>query len=138
MAFPLLLCIVSLPLHGIAAAPEAVAAKVQQVRKARAEGLLGQPVTGGKGEVVGHIVDVLIDQNGQPSAAVVEFAGFFGLGNRQVAVDWKALAFAIAQDRIVIHLDIDANQIKAMPEYTPSAISVPVATPSGATADKAH
>jgi sporulation protein YlmC with PRC-barrel domain len=135
---PLLLCVVSLSLPGVAAVPETTPAKVQQIRKARAEGLLGQPVTDGKGDTVGHIVDVLIDENGEPSAAVVEFAGFFGLGNRQVAVDWKALAFAIVQDRIVIRLGLDADQIKAMPEYTPSANSVPVATPSGATADKPH
>jgi hypothetical protein len=115
-----------------ASPPEPPPAKVEQVRKARAEPLLGQPVTDGKGDVVGNIVDVLVDPAGTPQAAVIEFSGFFGLGNRRVAVDWKALAFTVDQDRIVIRLHLDADKIKAMPEYTPEASSVPVATPTAA------
>ncbi len=104
------------------------------MRKARAEPLLGQPVTDGKGDVVGNIVDILIDPSGTPQAAVIEFSGFFGLGNRRVAVDWKALDFTIDQDHIVIRPHLDADKIKTMPEYTPEASSVPVATPSAAAA----
>jgi hypothetical protein len=116
------------------APPEPAPAKVEQVRKAHAEPLLGQSVTDGKGDVVGTIVDVLIDPSGTPQAAVLEFSGFFGLGNRRVAVDWKALDFSVDQDRIVIRLHLDADKIKAMPEYKPEAASVPVATPTAAAA----
>jgi hypothetical protein len=112
-------------------------AKVEQVRKAHAEPVLGQPVTDGNGDVVGNIVDILVDPSGTPQASVIEFSGFFGLGNRRVAVDWKALDFAVKQDHIVIRLHLDADKIKAMPEYTPEASSVPVATPTAA-ATKPH
>jgi hypothetical protein len=109
-----------------AAKPEP--AKIQQVSKAHAEGLLGQPVDDGKGNIVGHVVDVLIDGTGKPQAAVIDFAGFFGFGNRQIAVDWQALAFSPAKDRIDVSIHLDADKLKAMPEYQPEATSVPVVT----------
>ena len=52
-------------------------------------------VLDGKGNVIGAIVNVLINKRGVPKAAVVEFAGFLGVGNRDVAVEWDALRFAV-------------------------------------------
>ena len=108
-------------------------AKVEQVRKAAAESLLGQPVTDAKGDVFGHVVDVLIDVDGTPHAAVIESSGFFGIGNRQMAVDWKALKFSVLQDHIAISVHLDPDELKAMPEYKPEAPSVPVATQAAPT-----
>jgi hypothetical protein len=101
-------------------------AKVQQVSKAHAEALLGQPVSDGKGNVVGHVMDV--DDTGKPKAAVIDFAGFFGFGNRQIAVDWQALGFSPANGRIDISILLDADKLKSMPVYQPEATSVPVVT----------
>jgi sporulation protein YlmC with PRC-barrel domain len=113
-----------------APAPTKVEAKVEQVRKARAESLFGQPVTDAKGDVFGRVVDVLIDADGTPHAAVIETSGFFGIGNRQMAVAWKALSFSVKQDQIGISVRLDPDQLKAMPEYKSEAPSVPVATPA--------
>ncbi len=104
--------------------------KVEKLGKSQAEGVLGQPVLNTKGQAIGHVVDVLIDPEGRPQAAVIEFAGFFGLGNRDVAVDWKALRFAVQNDRILIHVALETAALKAMPLYKPAAKSVPVATPA--------
>src|ERR1700734_107130 len=49
-----------------AAPPPSTPAKVEQVRKAVAESLLGQPVTDVKGDLFGRVVDVLIDADGTP------------------------------------------------------------------------
>ncbi len=116
-----------------AAAP-APPTPVKQVRKAAAEGLLGQAVTDAKGDVFGHVVDVLIDADGRPRAAVVEFTGFFGIGNRHIAVAWDSLHFAVEQDHIAITVPLDAAKLTAMPEYRQEAASVPVATPAAAPA----
>ncbi|HUZ62540.1 MAG TPA: PRC-barrel domain-containing protein [Acetobacteraceae bacterium] len=110
--------------------PSPPPAKVEHVRKARAESILGEPVRDAKGSKIGHIVDVLIDRRGRLNAAVIEFEGFFGVGNRKIAVAWRALHFAVVKDRIVISLGLDAARIKAMPEYKTSAKVVPVATPA--------
>jgi sporulation protein YlmC with PRC-barrel domain len=112
-----------------AAPPAKIEAKVERVRKARAESLLGQPVTDAKGDVFGHVVDVLIDADGAPHAAVIESSGFFGIGNRDMAVDWKALTFSVHEDHIAISVGLDPDQLKAIPEYKSEAPSVPVATP---------
>jgi hypothetical protein len=119
-------CQESTPARPVKPAP----AKIEQVRKARAEGLLGQPVMDANGDVFGHVVDVLIDADGTPHAAVIEFAGFFGIGDRRVAVAWDALQFKTQQDHIAIVVPLDIPKLKAMPEYTQEANSVPVATPS--------
>ncbi len=115
-----------------AAPPPPPPTQVKQVRKAAAEGLLGQEVTDAKGDVFGHVVDVLIDADGTPRAAVVEFTGFFGIGNRRIAVAWTSLHFQVEQDHIAITVPLDAARLTAMPEYTQEAASVPVATPAAA------
>lgn len=91
--------------------------------------MLGQAVLNDKGATIGHIVNVLIDQNGKTNAVVIEFAGFFGVGDRKVAVAWDALRFAVVKDQIAITVTLDAAKVKALPEYQPDAKSVPVATP---------
>ena len=83
-----------------------------------------------KGETIGHVVDVLIDTEGKPQAAVIEFAGFFGLGDRDVAVDWKALRFSVEKEKILIRIALAPAALKAMPLYKPAAKSVSVATPA--------
>jgi sporulation protein YlmC with PRC-barrel domain len=104
--------------------------RVERVVRSAAEGVLGKPVLDAKGQTIGHVVDVLIDAEGRPQAAVIEFAGFLGLGNRDVAVDWMALRFAVLKDRILIHVTLDPAALKKMPLYKPAAKSVPVATPA--------
>jgi hypothetical protein len=110
--------------------PAAKPAKLEHIQKAQAEGILGEAVLDAKGDKIGRIVDVLINAEGTPHAAVIEFAGFLGVGNRDIAVDWKALHFAVAKSRIVISLDLDAAKLKAMPAYKTDAKTVPVAAPA--------
>jgi sporulation protein YlmC with PRC-barrel domain len=112
------------------AAEKPLPAKVKTVGRSRAEGILGQPVVDAKGETIGHIVDVLIDTEGKPQAAVIEFAGFLGLGDRDVAVDWKALRFSVQKEKILIRVALEPAALKAMPLYKPAAKSVSVATPA--------
>lgn len=114
----------SVPLEALKALPP----KVETVVRTSAEGILGQPVHDAKGQTIGNVVDVLIDPEGRPQAAVIEFAGFFGLGNRDVAVDWKALVFTVENDEILIRVALEPVALKAMPPYKPSAETVPVAT----------
>jgi sporulation protein YlmC with PRC-barrel domain len=107
--------------------PQVRPPKLEHVPKAHAEGLLGQPVIDAKGTVIGHVVDVLIDQTGKPKAAVIEFAGFLGLGDRKIAVSWTALEFSVAKDQISIVVTLDADKLKALPQYQEDDQSVPVA-----------
>src|SRR5471032_713761 len=53
------------------------------------QGILGVEVHSTSNETMGRIVDV----EGTPRAAIIDFGGFLGLGSRKIAVDWKALHF---------------------------------------------
>ena len=80
--------------------------------------ILGRQVRSKADENIGRIVDVIVDRSGQVRAAVIDFGGFFGVGNRKIAVDWDALDFATDSDkRDFVKLDLTRDQIKTAPEY---------------------
>jgi hypothetical protein len=85
--------------------------------KNKAQAILGQPVASTKGENMGRIVDVIVDKEGMPRAAIIDFGGFLGVGSRKIAVDWNALHFAPAGKPAQITLDLTRDQLKAAPEY---------------------
>jgi hypothetical protein len=60
----------------------------------------------------------VVDRNGQVRAAVIDFGGFLGVGNRKVAIDWSALRFSPTGSNYErITLDLTRDQVKAVPEY---------------------
>ena len=83
------------------------------------QAVLGKEVRSSADEDMGRIVDVLVDQAGHVRAAVIDFGGFLGVGNRKVVVDWSALHFAPADQPDRISLDLTRNQVKQAPEYKP-------------------
>ena len=58
------------------------------------DAVLGRQVRSIAGEDMGRVVNVVVDQSGQVRAAIIDFGGFLGVGNRKIAVDWNALHFA--------------------------------------------
>jgi uncharacterized protein YdeI (BOF family) len=85
------------------------------------QGILGKEVRSDANENMGRIVDVIVDRSGQVRAAIIDFGGFLGVGNRKVAVAWNALRFPPdAKDpKKVGHIGLDLNrdQVQAAPEY---------------------
>jgi hypothetical protein len=98
----------------------AAARSVHNVPKSEADGVLGREVTGADGKEMGRIVDVIVDQGGQPRAAVIDFGGFLGVGNRKIAVDWRSLHFNPTDKTKPVTLDMTPDQIKAAPAYRES------------------
>ena len=83
------------------------------------------------GENMGRIVDVIVDRTGQVRAAIIDFGGFLGVGSRKIAVDWKALSFPPATQKIDrVTLELNKDQVRAAPEYKPDKPIV-VLGPSG-------
>ena len=81
-------------------------------------GVLGKKVVGPDGKDLGLVVDVVVAADGHPSAAVIDFGGFLGVGNRKIAVDWKALHFVpAAGKRYSVVLELTRDQVKPAPEY---------------------
>lgn len=94
---------------------------LQEVGTDEAFGILGKQVRGAAGENMGLVVDILVDSDGQPRAAVIDFGGFLGVGNRKVAIDWKLLQFQPSNKDAPILLNLVRAQVQAAPEYKSNA-----------------
>jgi PRC-barrel domain len=84
-----------------------------------AVGILGKSVYSAAGEDMGHVVDVIVKRNGEVRAAVIDFGGFLGVGNRTIAVDWSALRFPTSGPMDHIILEFTRDQVRLAPEYKP-------------------
>lgn len=108
-------------------------ASQEVIYRGEATSILGRPVTGPDRGAVGRIVDVLVDEAGQPRAVVIELGGFMGVGTRRIAVAWRALRFAPgAAGRDAVTLEMTVDQVRATPEYKPAGRPVTVAAPPAA------
>jgi hypothetical protein len=105
---------------------EPSAPKVVHVPPTEVVAILGQPVIGPDGKTMGRLIDVLVNEDGRPTAAVIDFGGFMGVGARRIAVRWNALHFAPGAVKAPITLDWTIDQIKAAPEYGNPAKPAPV------------
>lgn len=82
--------------------------------------ILGKKVFGRNGEDMGRVVDVLADRDGRPRAAIIDFGGFLGVGNRRVAVDWRSLQIDPANVDKPVILGLSREQVNAAPEFKES------------------
>jgi len=81
------------------------------------QAVLGKDVRSSSDEDMGRLVDVVVDRQGQPRAAIIDFGGFLGVGSRKIAVDWGALNFAREAAKGVITVELTRDQVKAAPEF---------------------
>ena len=105
--------------EGAAAQPDTTASpSVTILETQEVQGILGRDVRSLTDEDMGRIVDILVDGEGGVRAAIIDFGGFLGVGNRKIAVDWKALHFVpAAGKRYSVVLELTRDQVKAAPEY---------------------
>jgi sporulation protein YlmC with PRC-barrel domain len=80
--------------------------------------ILGKNVHSSTGEDMGRLVDVIVDTDGRPRAAIIDFGGFLGVGSRKIAVDWSMLKFVPSDPKgNVITVALTRDQVKAAPEF---------------------
>jgi hypothetical protein len=70
------------------------------------------------GERVGRVIDVLIDGNAQPQAAVLDVGSLISHDRRSIAADWSALRFVTKDDELELQMDLSDAQIDAAPPYS--------------------
>ena len=81
------------------------------------ESVLGKSVRSANGDELGRIIDLIIDKDGRPRAAIIDFGGFLGVGSRKIAVDWRALRFTSDGKVGRLSLQLSRNQVRVSPEY---------------------
>ena len=62
---------------------EALGARLQRFARTDFFRILGKEVRSPSGQAMGRIVDLLVDETGRPSAAIIDFGGFLGSGYPQ-------------------------------------------------------
>ncbi|ABE38382.1 PRC-barrel domain-containing protein [Rhodopseudomonas pseudopalustris] len=101
-----------------AAAAKAAPPSVTVISSDDARGVLGREVRSAADEDMGRIVDIVVDKEGKPRAAIIDFGGFLGVGSRKIAVDWAALKFGkVAKKEDKVTLALTRDQVRAAPEY---------------------
>ncbi len=83
------------------------------------DSVIGKPVRSAAGEDMGRIIDIVVDREGRPRAAIIDFGGFLGVGSRKIAVDWRALHFSADNKPGRAVLQLTRNQVRVSPEYKP-------------------
>ena len=92
--------------------------------------LMGKRLFGQGGEELGRVVDLLVDTEGRPLAAVVDVGGFMGLGIRRVALAWELLRFRVEPDMVRMSVEIGADRVTAAPEYRPGDATTILCAPA--------
>jgi sporulation protein YlmC with PRC-barrel domain/osmotically-inducible protein OsmY len=82
----------------------------------KATELIGMDVRNQQEEKIGTISDVIVDfQSGQAPFAVLSSGGFFGVGNRMLAIPIANFQQNAAQDQLV--LNMDRERLKSAPTF---------------------
>lgn len=115
--WPISLILIAALACGAARAEDTTPADQAIIYTGEATSILGRSVRDPSGQVLGRVVDVLVDETGRPRAAVIDVGGFMGVGNRRIAVGWQAMHFQPAAEHAQILLELNADQLKSVPDY---------------------
>lgn len=115
------------PLGAPAEAPPAkgaAAAGAVRTDRLRLFGMMDREVVGPDHDTVGHIIDVLVNEDGRPQAVLVETGGFMGVGDRKIAIGWRDIVFDEAHPDGPVHTAMTTDQVRAAPAYQPGAPAI--------------
>ncbi|SCZ45751.1 PRC-barrel domain-containing protein [Afifella marina] len=83
-----------------------------------AEDIMGATVYGSNDESVGDIDDVIVGQNGDVRAVIIDVGGFLGIGEKPVAVEYDTLNVQKdANGETRYSINATQNQLEDAPEY---------------------
>lgn len=83
----------------------------------KSKAIIGAKVVNAEGDSVGQVKELLIAANGMVRGALITTGGFLGLGERDVAVDWRDLTLARDGKSVRVTVKLNDEQLKALPEY---------------------
>jgi sporulation protein YlmC with PRC-barrel domain len=108
--------------RGTAAQPsEAYRTAADILDKHRATSVIGKNVDTPAGDNIGEIKDIVLDDSGKATHAIISYGGAAGINARQVAVPWKTVTSMVRKDRIVMNrsqLESAPVLPEAQPDFT--------------------
>jgi sporulation protein YlmC with PRC-barrel domain len=67
--------------------------------------IIGEAVVNHQNEDLGRIHELVIDaKEGRLAYAVLSFGGFMGLGNKLIALPWRAFEFAKSENKLILNV----------------------------------
>jgi sporulation protein YlmC with PRC-barrel domain len=96
-----------------------------EMRASLASDLIGSSVYGSPAEdadMIGDINDIVIAPNGEVQSIVVGVGGFLGMGEKDVAVDYKTISWVDRDGERWLVANMSAEQLKAAPAFDREAI----------------
>jgi sporulation protein YlmC with PRC-barrel domain len=78
----------------------------------------GEPVLDAAGDRIGIVNNLVFDQDGRISLAVIGIGGFLGVGAKQVAVPFESLKAEKRNGAQVLTINATKEQLQAAPAYT--------------------
>ncbi len=82
-----------------------------------ASNLIGADVKTAKGEDVGSVNDLIIDEKGQVAAIVVSVGGFLGMGEKDVAIGWDDVTRSAMSDDNELQIKSTREGLMSAPEF---------------------
>lgn len=103
-----------------------------------ASNIIGESVYNGTADDaqnVGNVNDLVISKDGMVEAIVIGVGGFLGLGEKDVAIDYKTIDWAERDGDRWIVIEATADQLKELPDFDRSAYApaAPVASNNATT-----
>jgi sporulation protein YlmC with PRC-barrel domain len=84
----------------------------------RASKFIGQTVRNGKGEKIGTVDDLILNQGDRILYAVISVGGFLGVGDRLVAVPFEELTFGSKDVDGVVLYGMSKGELESVPPFT--------------------
>lgn len=82
-----------------------------------ASDVIGANVKTTRGDEVGEVTELIIDDQGKVVAAVVAVGGFLGMGEKAVAIGWDDVTASGNQDELEFNIDATRDELSSAPEY---------------------
>lgn len=83
----------------------------------KSKAIVGSKVVNVNGDEVGEVKELLITTNGMVRGALMSVGGFLGIGEREVAVEWRDLTVTRDGEDVRVVVKLNKDQLKALPEY---------------------
>ncbi len=83
----------------------------------RSSQISGMTVTNPKGEKLGKIDDLLIDQAGAVKYAVLSHGGLLGIGDKLIPIPWKA--FKLGKEKSTLVVNVEKGALEKAPNFDP-------------------
>jgi len=83
-----------------------------------ASNMIGQPVKNADNEAIGHINDVVTNENGEIAAVLIGVGGFLGIGEKEVAVRYQDLTFNRDEaQNVTVVTTLSSDMLTSAPDY---------------------